>query len=350
MNVSTISIDLAKSVFQLMMFNNAHKVVQEQRLNRTDFYCFIQQHPPCKIVMEACGSSNYWAQVFGKYDFEVMLIPPQHVRPFVRGNKNDRNDALAIYEASQRPFLRPVPIKTSQQQDVLMLHRVRERLVHQRVAVTNQARGLLSEMGIVFAKGNHAFLAVVQELLGSASLSTIQRVVLSQLKAEYQSLTASMREIEQQLQQFVQQSPAAQLLQSIPGIGKLNASAFAASIDKGQAFKNAKEFAVWLGLTPMQYASGLKSRNGGISKRGDRYLRTLLIHGARSLLKRFGKVDDDLSRWFNALRARMHLNGAIVALAHRLARLMWTLLSRGEMYRATSNSSTAQANTLQGHA
>lgn len=218
-----------------------------------------------------------------------------------------------------------------------MLHRVRERLVQQRVALTNQTRGLLSEIGVVFAKGNAAYLEAVQHLLDGESLSAMQRVVLLQSKEEYQQLSEHMKAIEQQLRQYVQQSPAALLLQSIPGIGVLNASAFAASIDKGQAFKNAKEFAVWLGLTPTQYASGLKSRNGTISKRGDRYLRTLLIHGARSLLKRLSKVDDDLSRWFTTLRTRMHLNGAIVALAHRLARLMWTLLSRGETYRATSN-------------
>lgn len=341
MKISTISIDLAKHVFQLMMFDNAGKVVQEKRLSRADFYQFIQQTPPCAVVMEACGSAHYWAQLFEQHGFTVKLIPPQHVRAFVRGNKNDRNDALAIYEASERPFIRPVPIKTPQQQEVMMLHRVRERLVQQRVAMTNQARGLLSEIGVVFAKGNAAYLEAVQRLLDDESLGAMQRLVLQQSKDEYQQLTEHMKAIELQLRQYVQQSPAAQLLLSIPGIGVLNASAVAASIDKGQAFKNAKEFAVWLGLTPTQYASGLKSRNGTISKRGDRYLRTLLIHGARSLLKRFSKVEDDLSRWFTTLRTRMHLNGAIVALAHRLARLMWTLLSRGEMYRATAGGNQA---------
>lgn len=347
MQISTISIDLAKSVFQLMMFDNARNVVQEKRLNRAEFYQFVQEHPPCAVVMEACGSAHYWAQLFEQHGFSVKLIPPQHVRAFVRGNKNDRNDALAIYEASERPFMRPVPIKTPQQQEVMMLHRVRERLVQQRVALTNQTRGLLSEIGVVFAKGNAAYLEAVQYLLDGESLSAMQRVVLLQSKEEYQQLSEHMKAIEQQLRQYVQQSPAAQLLQSIPGIGVLNASAFAASIDKGQAFKNAKEFAVWLGLTPTQYASGLKSRNGTISKRGDRYLRTLLIHGARSLLKRLSKGDDDLSRWFTTLRTRMHLNGAIVALAHRLARLMWTLLSRGETYRATSNGHEAPAAAAQ---
>lgn len=336
MNVSTISIDLAKSVFQLMLFDDQRRLVQEKRLNRHDFQHFMQQHPPCNVVMEACYSANYWGRTCQQLGHQVSLIPAQHVTPFVRGNKNDRNDALAIYEASQRPFIRPVPVKTEAQQEVLMLHRLRERVLAQRIALTNQARGLFSEFGLVFNKGNSAFVVGVQALLDSDDLSTIKRFALLQLQSEYKALTTSIEQIEAQLSTFVRHNEAAQILLSMPGIGLLNASAFAAAIDHGQAFSSAKQFAVWLGLTPVQRASGLKSKTGGIHKRGDKYLRTLLVHGARSLLARLGKVNDDLSRWFNALRARTHINCAIVALAHRLARLMWVLLSRGQHYQARS--------------
>jgi transposase len=256
MKISTIAIDLAKSVFQLMLFDENHQVRQEKRLSRAAFQQFIQQHPPCKVVMEACYSAHYWGRELLKLGFQVLLIPAQHVTPFVRGNKNDRNDTLAIFEASQRPFIRPVPVKTEYQQEILMLHSIRDRLIAQRIALSNQTRGLLTDFGLVFSKGHKAFLEGVTALLDT------------------------------ELKRFIHDSPAAQILLSLPGVGPIIASAVAASVDKAQAFKSAKDFAVWLGLTPKQSASGLRSKMGGISKRGNHYLRKQLIHGARTLLRR----------------------------------------------------------------
>jgi transposase len=285
MKISTIAIDLAKSVFQLMLFDENHQVRQEKRLSRAAFQQFIQQHPPCKVVMEACYSAHYWGRELLKLGFQVLLIPAQHVTPFVRGNKNDRNDTLAIFEASQRPFIRPVPVKTEYQQEILMLHSIRDRLIAQRIALSNQTRGLLTDFGLVFSKGHKAFLEGVTSLLDT-ELNSVKRLVIQQLLDDYKRLREQQALIETELKRFIHDSPAAQILLSLPGVGPIIASAVAASVDKAQAFKSAKDFAVWLGLTPKQSASGLRSKMGGISKRGNHYLRKQLIHGARTLLRR----------------------------------------------------------------
>jgi transposase len=335
MKTSTISIDLAKDVFQLMAFGEQNQVQQEKRLSRAALHKFIQQHPPCKVVMEACYSSHYWGRELLRYGFDVMLIPAQHVTPFVRGNKNDRNDCLAIFETSHRPFIRPVPVKTEHQQEVLMLHSIRERLIAQRNALSNQTRGLLTDFGFVFSKGHAAFLEGLSALLDT-ELSSVKRLVIQQLLDDYKRLREQQTQIETELKRFITQSPAAQILLSLPGVGPIIASAVAASVDKAQAFKNAKDFAVWLGLTPKQSASGHRSRMGGITKRGNNYLRKQIIHGARTLLRGSGKKQDALNLWICELRCRKHVNCVVVAIAHRLARLMWVLLSRHSMYQAQS--------------
>ena len=333
MKISTISIDLAKNVFQLMMFDEHHKVQQEKRLNRSAFHQLIQQHPPCNVVMEACYSSHYWARELQRYGFQVKLIPAQHVTPFVRGNKNDRNDALAIYEASQRPFIRPVPVKTEHQQEILMLHRIRERLIAERIALMNQTRGLLTDFGFVFNQGHQAFYQGLMELLDT-ELSHLKRFIIQQALDDYKRLRERQAQIDNELKSFIRESAAAQILLSLPGVGPIVASAFAASVDKGQAFKSAKDFAVWVGLTPTHSASGHRSTMGGISKRGNHYLRKQLIHGARALLRKAAHKPDALHQWIEQLRCRKHANCVIVAIAHRLARLMWVLLIRNCLYQA----------------
>jgi transposase len=333
MKISTISVDLAKNVFQLMMFDEQHKVQQEKRLNRSAFHQLIQQHPPCNVVMEACYSSNYWARELERYNFKVKLIPAQHVTPFVRGNKNDRNDALAIYEASQRPYIRPVPIKTEHQQEILMLHRIRDRTVAERDALANQTRGLLTDFGFVFNQGHKAFYQGLTALLDT-ELSHVKRLIIQQALEDYKRLRERIAQIETELKRFISESPAAQILLSMPGVGPIIASAFAAYIDKAQAFNNAKDFAVWLGLTPKQSASGHRSTMGGISKRGNGYLRKQLIHGARALLCKAAHKTDALHKWIAQLRCRKHANCVVVAIAHRLARLMWVLLTHNTVYQA----------------
>ena len=284
MKVSTISIDLAKNVFQLMGFTEANKGVFNKRLNRAQLKHFMQMHPPCRVVMEACYSSHYWGRFFESIGHTVHLIPAQHVTPFVRGNKNDSNDTLAIFEASKRPFIRFVPIKTQTQQETLMLHRLRERLLKTRTAVTNQLRGLLADIGLVFPLGMSAFNEGMQALSLDTTLSVSVQWLVNDVYQEFKTLNLRIKAIERKLKTDIEANPLGQILLSIPGIGYLNASAFIASIGSGQAFSSARDFAVWLGITPKQFASGNKSVMGGISKRGDQYLRKQLIHGARAII------------------------------------------------------------------
>ena len=332
MKVSTISIDLAKNVFQVIGFTSIGKIVFNKRLNRAQFKHFMQMQPQCLVVMEACYSSHYWGRTLESMGHTVHLIPAQHVTPFVRGNKNDSNDALAIFEASARPFIRFVPIKTQAQQEVLVLHRLRERLLRDRIASSNQLRGLLADFGIVFGLGAKAFNDKMLELSVDESLSVTMSWLVKDVYGEYKSLALRIKTIEKQLKTEIEANPLGHILMSIPGIGYLNASAFVASIGSGQAFGSAREFAVWLGITPKQYASGNKSVMGGISKRGDRYLRKQLIHGARTIVIHAGKKQDALSVWVTQLRARKTFNCTAVATAHKLARIMWTLLQKQSCY------------------
>ena len=328
MKVSTISIDLAKNVFQLMGFTEANKSVFNKRLNRTQLKHFMQMQPPCRVVMEACYSSHYWGRLFESIGHTVHLIPAQHVTPFVRGNKNDSNDTLAIFEASRRPFIRFVPIKTQTQQETLMLHRLRERLLKTRTAVTNQLRGLLADIGLVFPLGIPAFNESMQALSLDTTLSVSVQWLVNDVYQEFKTLNLRIKAIEKQLKTDIEANSLGQILLSIPGIGYLNASAFIASIGSGQAFTSARDFAVWLGITPKQFASGNKSVMGGISKRGDQYLRKQLIHGARAIIVHARKKHDALSVWITQLSARKPFNCTAVATAHKLARIMWTLLQK----------------------
>ena len=328
MKVNTISIDLAKNIFQVMGFSSTGKIMFNKRLNRFQLSEFMQMQPKCRVVMEACYSSHYWGRTFESMGHTVDLIPAQHVTPFVRGNKNDSNDTLAIFEASSRAFIRFVPIKTIAQQEVLILHRLRERLLSSRIATSNQLRGLLTDFGIIFPLGQKGFTEMLIDLCSDESLSGTLKWLVNDVYREYQSLNARIKEIEKQLKTDVENHPLGKILLSIPGIGYLNASAFIASIGNGQAFATAKEFAVWLGITPKQFASGNKSVMTGISKRGDGYLRKMLIHGARAVINHAGKKQDALNQWVCQLRERKSFNCTAVATAHKLARIMWTLLQK----------------------
>jgi transposase len=332
MKVSTISIDLAKNVFQLLGMDEHAKQVFSKRLNRAQLSEFMSQQPVCDVVFEACYSSHYWGRKFLAMGHRVKLIPAQHVTPFVRGSKNDKNDAMAIYEASFRPSIRFVPIKTEAQQEILMLHRVRERLVKQRTACTNQIRGVLVDFGICFPQGHSAFERAMWDIISDESQRPIIKLMANDFWDEYQTVSTRLERINRLIKQLVEQDPNGKILLSIPGVGPIIASAFAASIGAGQAFNNPKELAVWLGLTPKQFASGNKSVNGGITKRGDCYLRKQLIHGARTVVSHASKKNDDLNQWITQLRSRKSICTAVVATAHRLARLMWILLHKQVLY------------------
>ena len=335
MKLQTITIDLAKNVFQVCGVNEQIKPQFNKKLKRNELLDFMRQQLPTVVVMEACYSSHYWGREIAKLGHDTKLIPAQHVTPFVRGNKNDHNDAFAIAEASQRAHIRFVPVKSEHQQEISCFHRIRERLIKNKTTMSNQARGLLSEFGVVFPCGHKALLNGLTSVIDNPQYShRLQDMVIDML-SEYDITLNRLKGIEKQLGEFVDASESGKILRSIPGIGVINVSALLAAIDKGQAFNNPKEFAVWLGLTPKQHASGNISKMGGITKRGDRYLRKQLIHGARAFVSRAAKSTDPLALWALKLRATKPLNKVAVAMAHRLARLIWILLSRQEHYRVT---------------
>lgn len=285
--------------------------------------------------MEACYSSHYWGRCFEAMGHSVSLLPAQHVTPFVRGNKSDRNDVIAIAEAARRPNIVPVPIKSVEQQDIQCLHRLRERYVSHRTGLINQTRGLLSEYGIVSPKGHKAFCLLLREVSqpSNKALSSLLKTELAQLADEYYSLTDRIESINQTLSKIARRHPLCRILLTIPGIGIVNATAIYSAIGNGNQFKNARELAVWLGLTPKQASSGDSFTSSGITKRGNRYLRKQLVHGARAALSRSKKKSDQLSRWGNQLVARRGMNKACVAMAARLARLAWILLQKQQPYR-----------------
>jgi transposase len=331
-DINRVAIDLAKNVFQVCALNSHNKVVFNKKLSRNKFTEFMTQLPASTVYTEACYSSHYWGRTLKEMGHSPFLIPAQHVTPFVRGNKNDNNDALAIAEAANRPGIRFVPIKTVQQQEIMAMHRLRTRMVKSRTQVSNQARGLLSDFGIIFPKGHKAFIDAMAALQDNEQLSLSFRQLMLDMSTEFYEITERINKIENLLKAYIQQTEHCTIVSSVPGIGIINASAIVASIDKGQAFNNPREFAVWLGLTPRQFASGEKSRNGGITKRGDRYLRTQLIHAARAAKKWSRKRNDQLSLWIKQLEARVGVHKATVAIAHKLARIIWVLLQKQQTF------------------
>lgn len=331
-----IAIDLAKNVFQVCGMNARQKVTFNRQLRRTELATFMQNQPPLEVVMEACYSSHYWGRCFEAMGHTVKLLPAQHVAPFVRGNKSDHNDALAIAEAAHRPNIKPVAIKSVEQQDIQALHRLRERYVSQRTALINQTRGLLSEYGIIAPRGHKAFCVLLREISqpGARQLSARLKTQINQIANEYYGVTDRIKELADSLTAIAAANPLCERLMTIPGIGVINATAIVSAIGNGSQFANGREFAVWLGLTPRQSSSGTTSTSGGITKRGDRYLRKQLVHGARAVLSRSKQKTDPLSRWINQLVARRGVHKACVALAARLARIAWVVLQRQENYKA----------------
>ena len=333
--VNLIGIDVAKNVFQLCELDASMKVVRNHRVRRGQLQSVMARHGATVVAMEACYSSHHWARTFRAMGHDVRLIPAQHVKAFVRGNKNDANDALAIAEAALRPNLRPVPIKSLEQQDLQALHRIRDRLIRQRIQLTNQTRGLLSDYGIAMSRGFAAFRTATARLVDSEVLTPIMREQVRAVREEFEALSERLRQIDLQIREMANTNPLCQLLLTVPGIGPVNATALVAAIGDGSQFAHPRDLAVWLGLTPRQHASGERSIHGGITKRGDRYLRRQLVHGARAMISRAHRHDDPLRRWIRQLVDRVGMNKAAVATAARLARLSWILLQRREPYRLT---------------
>jgi len=329
-----ISIDLAKNVFQVCRFEGLQNIVFNKKVKRDELIALMANQPISEVAMEACYSSHYWARIFEAQGHNVKLLPAQHVTPFVRGNKSDQNDAIAIAEAARRPNISSVPIKTVYQQDIQCLRRIHERHIAHRTGLMNQARGLLSEYGFVAIHGHAAFRRLlVDAQQPNSTLSPLIKYQLDQIKAEYHLHTEQIDEITEALKAIAKECNLCKLLLTIPGIGVINATAIVSAIGQGKQFKSARELAVWLGLTPKQASSGDRFKSGAITKRGNRYLRKQLVHGARTAISRCRNKNDALSRWANQLIARRGIQKACVAMAARMARIVWVLLHKQENYK-----------------
>jgi len=335
MKLTTIGIDLAKNVFQVHGADEKGKAVLKKQLKRTQMLPFFANLTACRIGMEACGSAHYWARKLQGLGHTVQLIAPQYVKPFVKRNKNDAADAEAICEAMMRPNMPTVPIKTIEQQAILSVHRARQGFVKARTAQANQIRGLLAEYGIVIAKGIGHIAKRVPQILedGENGLPGSFRLLIGRLADHLKALDRQVGELEAQIQLWHKDNSASKKLAKIPGIGPMTASAMVASIGDARNFKNGRQLAAWLGIVPRQHSTGGKSTLLGISKRGDSYLRTLLIHGARAVV-RVSEHKPNADPWLKNLLARRHKNVAAVALANKNVRTIWALLAYDRDYEA----------------
>ena len=334
MNITTIGVDLAKSVFQVHGIDKRGKAVIQKRLRRSKVLEFFVQLPPCLIGMEACSSAHYWARKLREQGHNVKLMAPQFVKPYVKANKTDAADAEAICEAVTRPTMRFVPIKSVDQHAVLSLHRARSGFVKSRTAQANQIRGLLGEFGIVLPQGIVHVAGRLPDIIEDADneLPMVFRELLLRLRSHLLELNRQIQELEDQIDAWHKNNEDSQRLAKIPGVGVLTASALVASIGDARCFKNGRELAAWLGLVPRQHSSGGKPLLLGISKRGDAYLRTLMVHGARSAVRVAANKQTLTDSWTNQLSTRRHMNVVSVARANKNARIVWALLAHKREY------------------
>jgi transposase len=334
--ITTVGIDLAKNVFQVHGVNEHGKAVLKKQLKRDKVAEFFVNLPPCLIGMEACGSAHYWARKLQSFGHTVRLMAPQFVKPYVKTNKNDAADAEAICEAVGRPNMRFVPLKNVEQQATLALHRARQGFVKVRTAQANQIRGLLAEFGLVIPQGIAHIAERVPELIedGANGLPGSFRLLVERLLEHLKELGRQADEIEAQIARWHRDSELSQKLAAIPGIGPITASALVATIGDAKTFANGRQLAAWMGLVPRQHSSGGKDVLLGISKRGDTYLRTLLIHGARSVIWASQRSKKAIDGWLGALLGRRNTNVAAVALANKNARIVWALLAHDREFKA----------------
>jgi len=338
MKVKRIGLDLAKTVFEVYGVDEHDTEVLRKTVRRNRLLSTFARLAPCVVGMEACGSAHYWARELKKLGHEPRLMAPQFVTPYRKNDKNDRNDAEAICEAVGRPNMRFVPIKDEEQQAVLTVHRARSLLVAERTALVNHIRGLLSEYGVVLAQGVATVRKGLPEILeeGENGLPALAREVFAELYARLRGFDERIAEYDGRIGELARASEAARRLMQVEGVGPLTATAIVATAGDGRQFRNGRQFAAWLGLVARQRSSGGKPRHGRITKRGDVYLRTLLVHGARALMRHLAGREDRKSRWVQALKERRGFNKAAVALAAKHARILWALLAHGCDYQVAS--------------
>ena len=334
MKYRLISIDLAKNVFQIAVFDQQNRPVSNGQVRRNKLLDTLRQYAPTTVVMEACYSSNYWGRAIEKLGHTVKLVPARMVKAMLVGNKNDANDAIAIAEASQRPKIHFVAVKTIEQQDIQSLQRIRSQFVRQRTATVNQLRGLLAEYGVVTEPSSTGLIGAIPTILEDPNneLSHITRSFVLKLWEHYKQLSEKIDALTQQLISCARQHKDYALLSSTPGVGSLVASGIIGSINSVGEFKNGRQLCAWLGLTPSQYSSGDKNYLGKITKRGNRDLRKLLIQGARAVINWCERKSDPLSLWLQTLKPKMHVCKLVVALANKLARIIWAVLVKGAPY------------------
>jgi transposase len=345
MKITTVGIDLAKNVFQLHAVDERGKAVLRKQLRREQITAFFANLAPCLIGMEACASAHHWGRVLQRLGHTVRLMAPQFVKPYVKTNKNDVADAEAICEAVSRPNMRFVPVKSVEQQAILSVHRVRQGFVKARTAQANQIRGLLGEFGLIIPQGISHIAERVPALLEDASneLPPALRQLIEHLTAHLKELDRQVKEFERQIIAWHRSSDLSRRLEKIPGIGPLAASALVASIADANSFDNGRQVSAWLGLVPRQCSSGGKSTLLGMSKRGDAYLRTLLIHGARSAILAAQRKSKNTNLWLTNLLNRRHPNIAAVALANKNVRTVWAMLAHDREFKANYASSAIAA-------
>lgn len=334
MQITTIGIDIAKNLFHVVCCNSKNTIVRKKMLRRNQLLSYLSNIPMCRVAMEACATSNYWGREIIALGHEVKLLPPQHVKAFLTGNKNDYNDAYAIVIAAGQAHIKAVPVKTLEQQDNQLLHTARELAVRQRTALCNQMRGLLLEYGINVSQGIQNLRKEVINLQDSSALTQTFKQVLSLLYNQFKLLDESIEKYHQQITQQANSHETCCRLQTIPGIGPLVATGIFNEIGNGSAYKRGRDVSASIGLVPRQHSTGGKERLLGISKRGNRYLRCLLIQGAKAVVFRAKHKTDKLSLWINRIVATRGHNKACVAYANKMARMAWAIIVSGESYQA----------------
>jgi transposase len=336
MKIIRVGVDLAKSVFQVHGVDRDEKPVWKRKLKRDEWIKILLEkiEPGCVIGIEACGGAHHWARQLQAHGYTVKLIAPQFVKPYVKSNKNDANDAEAICEAMSRPNMRFVPIKTVAQQDIQAVHRIRTGLMEQRTAKVNQIRGLMTEYGLVAPLQISHLRAAIPDWLEDAEngLTSRFRRLLDGLWADLQALDIRMKALDLEITEIAAADPVAIRLQQLRGVGPIGATAILASVGDASQFKNGRQMAASFGLTPKQNSSGGKDKLLGISKRGDPYVRSILIHGARAMVSAAKKKDDRLSLWVTKISGTRHPNIAAVAMANKTARIAWAMIRKGSDY------------------